>query len=186
MLVSGLVIWVLVHLFPSLLPAQRDRLAEKLGAPYQGIFALCILTALLLNIFGWRGAVPAQVYIPPGALRLPSMLLTVLGLILFVSASFPATRIKRVLRHPQLTGVLLWSLAHLLVNGDSRSLPLFGVIGAWSLVEMVTISRRDGAWQKPDTPAGWTQDILILVIGLAASALAIYFHPYLSGVALIA
>ena len=34
--------------------------------------------------------------------------------------------IKRVLRHPQLKGLGLWSAGHLCLNGDSKSLLLFG------------------------------------------------------------
>jgi hypothetical protein len=49
-----------------------------------------------------------------------------LAFILF-AASAMATSIKRFVRHPQLTGVLLWALAHLFSNGDGRSLVLFGV-----------------------------------------------------------
>ena len=46
------------------------------------------------------------------------------------------------------------------------------------------VNRRDGIWVKPGKPDGWGQEIIILVGGLALSALAFYFHEYLSGVAL--
>ena len=187
MLGAGLLIWIAVHLFPSVLPETRNKLQTRLGnGPYQGLFALLILAGLLLIVFGWRAAEPNLVYLPPTALRLPASVLTVIGLILMVAASFPGTRIKRFIRHPQLTGVNLWAVAHLLCNGDSRSLLLFGAIGAWTLVSIWSINRRDGAWDKPASPDGWKAEILIVFIGLAVSALAIYFHQYLAGVALIA
>ncbi|MDH3218717.1 MAG: NnrU family protein [Gammaproteobacteria bacterium] len=187
MLVIGLLLWVAVHLFPSLLPEQRQRLLHRIGAgTYQAIFALCILSGLLLIVFGWRDAVPTPVYNPPAALRQPAMLLVVIAFALLVAANFPATRVKRVLRHPQLSGVLLWAIAHLLMNGDSRSLLLFSVLGAWCLVSMLTINRRDGVWTKPDKPGGWGQDIVIAILALALSAAAVYFHEYLAGVALLA
>ncbi len=187
MLVAGLAIWILVHLFPSVLSESRQALITRLGnGPYQGLFALCILAGLMLIIFGWRSTVPEQWYLPPPGLRNPASALSVIAFILFVAANFPATRIKRVNRHPQLTGVLVWAVAHLLSSGDSRSAVLFGAIGAWSLVSMVTISRRDGDWVKPDPPNGWTQDILVVVIGLVVSAVVIYFHQYLAEIPLIA
>ncbi|MGB5440077.1 MAG: NnrU family protein, partial [Gammaproteobacteria bacterium] len=160
MLATGLLIWVVVHLFPSLLPKQRQKLISSIGdKAYQGIFALCILAGLLLMVFGWRSAIPTPVYTPLAELREPAMLLVVIAFVLLVAASFPSTRIKRVIRHPQLSGVLLWAIAHLLLNGDSRSLLLFPVLGVWSLVSMLTINRRDGIWIKPGKPDGWSQDI---------------------------
>ena len=38
----------------------------------------------------------------------------------------PTSGIMRVTRHPFLNGVAVWAVAHLLVNGDSASLVLFG------------------------------------------------------------
>jgi len=186
MLATGLLLWVVVHLFPSLLPEQRKKLISRIGdKAYQGIFALCILAGLLLIIFGWRSAIPTPVYTPLAELRVPAMLLVVIAFVLLVAASFPSTRIKRVIRHPQLSGVLLWAIAHLLMNGDSRSLLLFSVLGVWSLVSMLTINRRDGLWIKPGKPDGWGLDIIIVIVALAVSALAVYFHEYLAGIALI-
>ena len=182
----GLLIWVAVHLFPSLFPATRQSLTERLGnMAYQGVFALCILTGLLLIIFGWRNAVPTHVYAPPVALREPAMLLVVVGFILMAAANFPATRIKRFIRHPQLSGVLLWAIAHLLMNGDSRSLLLFVVIGLWALVSMFTINHRDGPWVRPVSPAGWIPEVIIVTAGIVVAVLISYFHEYLAGVPLV-
>jgi uncharacterized membrane protein len=151
---------------------------------YQGLFALCILGGLLLIIFGWKNTFPQPVYAPVAGLRGPAMLLVLAGLILIMAANFPATRFKRVIRHPQLSGVLLWAIAHLMVNGDSRSLWVFGVIGLWSLVSMFTINHRDGRWTRPESPASWTLDVIILAAGTAVTVLAAYFHEYLAGVKL--
>ena len=183
MLIAGLVIWVSVHLFPSAAPAARQRLVTKLGAnEYQGLFALCIIVGLLLIIFGWRSTSPLYIYSPLEQLRYPAMTIAVLGFILMVAANFP-TRIKRVIRHPQLTGVLFWAVAHLLLNGDSRSVIVFATMGCWCVLSMFTINRRDGAWVKP-VAAGWGREIIMLVVGLILAVIAVRFHHYLSGVAL--
>jgi uncharacterized membrane protein len=187
LLILGLLLWSGIHLFPSLMPDARKKLSAKLGEmQYQGLFAVCILLSLALIIIGWRSAVPAHVYAPIPALRHVAMLLVVVGFILMVAANFPATRIKRFLRHPQLTGVLLWSLAHLLANGDSRSLALFSVTAVWSLLSMKTINQRDGAWQKPESVMPLYAEALIVVIGAGVAAVAVWFHIYLSGIPLIA
>ncbi|MCP4340203.1 MAG: NnrU protein [Desulfobulbaceae bacterium] len=182
----GLIIWTLVHLFPSVFSDQRQRLISRIGNnPYQGLFAVLIIASLVLIVIGWRNTVPTQVYLPVEQLRLPSVLLTVAGLVLIVGANFPDTRLKYIFRHPQLTGVLVWAIAHLLMNGDNRSLLVFSVISLWCMVTMLTINRRDGEWQKPEKAAGWGQEIIMGAIGVIVAAIAIYFHQYLSGMALL-
>ncbi|MCP4472884.1 MAG: NnrU protein [Gammaproteobacteria bacterium] len=183
---TGLVIWTLVHLFPSVFPDKRQKLISRIGNnPYQGLFSILIIASLVLIVFGWRNTVPAQVYLPVEQLRLPSVLLTVASFILIVGANFPDTRLKLIFRHPQLTGVLVWAAAHLLMNGDNRSLLVFSVIGLWCAVTMLTINRRDGEWQKPEKTAGWGQEVIMGAIGVIVAAIAIYFHQYLSGIALL-
>ena len=71
-----------------------------------------------------------------------------MGFILFFAA-YPPTNVKRLLRHPQLTGVALWGVGHLLANGESRSIVLFGGLTLWAIAEIVVINRRDGARDKP-------------------------------------
>ena len=111
------------------------------------------------------------------------MLLVLLGFILFVASGQP-TRIKQYLRHPQLTGLILWAAAHLLMNGDSRSLVLFGGLGLWAILEIVFINRRDGEWVKPEVPA-LAQDIKILVISVVVYVAVAFAHPWLAGVAIM-
>jgi uncharacterized membrane protein len=182
----GLLLWIFVHLFPSLAPGARNQLVARMGLnPYKGIFSLLIIAGVLLIVLGWRATDPVYFYHPPPGMRHGAMLLVVIGFILMVAASFPKTRIKRFLRHPQLTGVLLWAIAHLFVNGDSRSLLVFGSIAAWCVVSMLLINRRDGAWIKPAVVQGWGREALIPVIGIALSLLVVRFHQYLSGIPLV-
>ena len=72
-------------------------------------------------------------------------------------------------------------MAHLLANGDSRSLVLFGGLAAWCVLEMLLINRRDGAWVKP-APPSWTVEVIGIAIGLAVAALFIGIHPWIAGV----
>ncbi|MEM8769976.1 MAG: NnrU family protein, partial [Pseudomonadota bacterium] len=58
LLIAGVVMWTIVHLFPSLAPGARAQLLERLGeGPYKGFFAVDIVIAILLMVFGWRSAV---------------------------------------------------------------------------------------------------------------------------------
>lgn len=150
---------------------------------YKGIFSLLMVAALLLIVFGWRSIdQPTYYYTLPFWTRHLGMFLMLIAFILFVASGMP-TRIKQVLRHPQLTGMAIWAAAHLMMNGDSRSLVLFGGLGIWAVLEMVFINRRDGEWVKPEVP-GMGQEVKILVISLVVVAVVIFAHPWLSGVAI--
>ncbi len=62
----------------------------------------------------------------------------------FIAGSQVGARVVGVIRHPQLTAVKLWAVAHLLVNGDSASLILFGGLLVWAALEVVIINQQDG------------------------------------------
>ena len=111
------------------------------------------------------------------------MLLVLLGFILFFAARAP-TNLKRIFRHPQLTGVHVWALGHLLANGDARSILLFGTFAAWPIVEMSFINRRDGAWQKP-APRPVRNDVILVAAATAIYAVVLYFHGSWFGMPLI-
>lgn len=184
MLIIGVLLWIAVHLSPSVLPGVRSALIGKLGeGPYKGLFALDVVIAILLMLFGWRSATPEHWYTPPLA-GMPGAVfpLVVIAFVLMGAANAP-TNLKRHLRHPMLTGVIVWAGAHLLANGDSRSVILFGGLGLWAAIAILTINRRDGAWEKPAAVAA-SKDIVLVMIGAALTALVALFHGYLSGVPL--
>ena len=182
LLAIGILLFAGVHLIPSLAPALKASWYDRLGENgYKGSFSLLLLAALALIIIAWRNTLPTLVYLPSPALHGPAMGLLVIAFLLLVVSS-RKSRLRRLVRHPQLTGVILWGIAHLLLNGENRSLLLFGGISFWAIVEILAINRRDGAWHKPDAPP-WSAEIATLVITGAVIALVIYVHPWLAGVA---
>lgn len=184
LLITGVGLWVVAHLFKAALPALRNRVEQKLGpGPYRGLFSLVIVGSLVLIVVGWRSALPHPVYNPPMAAGPVVSILVLVGLILFFASNF-AGNIKRFIRHPQMTGTVLWGVAHLLVNGDIRSLTLFGGFTLWALLEIVLINRRDGPRQRP-SPAAIKHDVIPVVIGTVAFAALLYFHQTLFGVAVL-
>jgi hypothetical protein len=77
--------------------------------------------------------------------------------------------------------VATWAGAHLLANGDSRSLVLFGGLGVWAVLEIILINRRDGAWEKPE-PLPLSADVTPLIAAAVAFAVLLFVHPWISGV----
>jgi uncharacterized membrane protein len=185
LLIAGIVAWSAMHLFPAVLPGARLELVDRLGrGPWRGLFSLVIISSLVLIVFGWRSSVPDFVYTPPLAGSPVPAVLVLIAFVLFVAARVPSN-IKRMLRHPQLTGLILWVVAHLLANGDSRSIALFGGLGCWALAEIVLINRRDGAWERPDARP-ILADVIVVIAAAFAFALVLYFHERLFGVPPIA
>ncbi len=177
----GVLLWVVVHFIPSVAPGLRASLVERIGEnPYKGIFALTLVLSIALMVIGWRSTTPEIIYLPPAwAPPLTSMLMLI-AVLLFGAAHQP-TRIRKFIRHPQLTGMVVWSLSHLLSNGDSRSLVLFGGLGLWALIEMPLISRREGVWERPYGPA-LSVEIRGILISAVIFFVLVFLHPYFAGV----
>jgi uncharacterized membrane protein len=181
LLAFGLLLFAGLHLVRSLAPGMRKALLERLGEnAYKAIFSLLVLAALALIVFGWRAATPAFIYTPSPALTMPALLLLMLAFLLMVVSTRPS-RLRRVVRHPQLSGVVLWGIAHLLLNGDSRALLLFTGMTVWAVVEILAINHRDGSWVKPQAP-GPAAELVNLLIAVGVVALVVYLHPWLAGV----
>ena len=184
LLIAGVLLWSGLHLLPVAIRGPRQGLVDRLGeGGYKGIFSLLMLAAIALMGFGWRGAQPSYMYSPSYEMRWAGIILTVIAFVLMAAANRPS-RIGRLVRHPQLTGVLAWAVAHLLANGDSRSLVLFGGFAIWSAITIVLINRRDGAWQKPEPPS-WIREIVGILIGVAVWGLFVAIHRWIAGVAVI-
>lgn len=181
----GILMWIGVHLIPALTPGIKTRWKDALGKNgYMASFSLLLLLALVLIIMGWRTAIPGYLYALPSSVDIVTILMMWLASILFIAAKMP-TRIKQYIRHPQLFGVSLWAIAHLLANGDTRSVTLFGSMLVWAVAEMFAINHRDGAWKRP-LVRPIRADFVLIAVGTAFFLGLIYLHPYLSGVPLTA
>ncbi len=183
LLILGLLLWSGVHLIPALTIPLKTTWKNRLGDKgYQLSFSLIVVLSLVLIVFGWRSITPTTLYTLPEYTRPIAFFLMVLAFLLF-GASHHVTRIKQYFRHPQLSSVIVWSFAHLLVNGDNRSLVLFGGMGIWAILEIFVINRREGVWVKGEIP-GWPVEIKGSLISLAIFAVAVLAHPYIAGVSL--
>jgi len=179
-LVLGVSLWSVMHFIPAIAVDFRKNLISKIGEnPYKGLFALFMFLALYLVISGWKATIPVNLYLPPVWGRHVTALLVLIAFILIV-APYHATNLKRFLRHPQLTGVIIWGIGHLLANGESRSIVLFGGLTAWAVIEILLLNRRDGAWTKPD-PVPVKKDLILTVAGLVVYVVIAASHQWLFG-----
>ena len=185
-LILGLAVFLATHVFVSFREA-RASVIERVGLPvYRGLFAIVSLVGLALIVWGYaqyRAHDLIQLWSPPAFMRHITVGL-VLFAVIFVVAAFVPSHIKTRLKHPMLAGVKTWALAHLLSNGDLGSILLFGTFLAWGVYARIAAKRRGdiGAAAKP-APDGWTNDIIVVVLGAAIFlALGFWFHPYVIGV----
>lgn len=181
---AGVLLFCLTHLYPAVFAASRAAAGAKIGqTAYKGIHSLLIILSLVMIVYGWQGAKDITLlYTPPAWGPMVTVLLMFVAVFLFVSAR-AGGNIKRLVRHPQLSSIILWGVAHLLSNGDSRSLTLFGTMIVWAVLQMFFLNRRDGAWQKPDKfPV--LRDIITLVVSAVIFIALMSGHAYFTGVAL--
>jgi uncharacterized membrane protein len=164
-IVLGLALWWGAHLFKRLAPARR----AAMGDAGKGLATAGILAGVVLMVIGYRGNEAPDLWYPPAFLTHVNNLLMLLAFYLY-AASGMKTRITGVIRHPQLTAVKTWAVAHLLVNGDWASVVLFGGILAWAVVEVIVINRAEPRPAAP-APASMGKEIgavigAVLVMGL--------------------
>ena len=182
--ILGLVIFLGTHVFVTMRDRRAALVAQVGEWPYRGLFSLVSIVGLVLIGYGfaaYRAAGPIMVWYPPVWTRHIVVALMWPASILVAAAYIPGN-IKRALKHPMLVGVKTWAFAHLLSNGDLGSILLFGTFLAWGVYARISAKRRTDV--KPITaPAGWTNDALVVAIGVVVYlALGYAFHPVVIGV----
>lgn len=182
LLILGVVLFAVAHLGTTAFSGVRASLSDRIGAgPVKGIAALLLVLSVYLIIQGWRAADYAVLWTLPGWAAHVVVLLMLPALILFFG-SYPGSKMRALVRHPQLTGFKLWATLHLLVNGDTRSLVLFGGLLAWGVVELILLNRRDGKGALPPVSPSLVKAWGAVPIGILAWVVIIAFHARLFGV----
>ena len=181
----GILLWSVAHLFPSVLPDVRKEFVEKLEEKkYMGIFAGVILLSLLLIVLGWCNSAVDILYNAPALGKSLNMLFMLVAIVL-LGASHGTSRLRQYVRHPMLTGMHIWALGHLLANGETRSVLLFGGMLVWSSLSIYFINKRDGAWVKPVEIASMEKEIRLVAISVVVYLLLVLLHPYFTGVSVM-
>ena len=112
MLVLGMLLFAVVHFIPSLAPGIKQGALEKMGeGGYKGIFSLLLFASFGLMIMGWRSTEPTLVYVAPAVLHKVAIGVLMLAF-LVLAATYRDSRLRLLIRHPQLTGVALWGVGH--------------------------------------------------------------------------
>lgn len=169
LLIFGNILWIIAHTFKRLLPNFRN----SLGNAGKGAVAVLIIISLVLMIIGYRSAEYIGVWTPPQFFLHINNLMMVAAVFVF-AIGHTKGRLRGRLRHPMLTSVKIWALAHLLVNGDLASIILFGSMLAWAAMAVVLINRSE-TWEQPE-PGEAKKDAVLVVIVLSVYVLVSGIH----------
>lgn len=173
LIAAGLFLWSAVHFWKRMAPDHRAGFGEK----GKGIVALGSVIAIVLMVIGYRAAEGAFFWGRSSATTGINNLLMLFAFYLFATSG-AKTRITKMIRHPQLTAVVVWCVAHVLVNGDSPSFLLFGGLGVWAFAEMIVISRADGP-REPYHAVPIKKEVTAIVATLVVFSVVSGIHLWL-------
>jgi uncharacterized membrane protein len=179
-LLIGIALFFFVHSIPMMSGVKTPLLARMGENRFKGLFSLFAMTGFVAIVFGMGSAPFQPVWTPPPWSHHVTKLAMPVAFCLLVAAYIPSN-FRRFIRNPMLSGVLLWSLAHLVSNGDLASILLFGSFGIFSVADIISANKRSAPAVPAKKPA-WL-DVLVIVAGLVAFWLVRYYHAPLFGVA---
>tara|TARA_B100000497_G_scaffold118594_1_gene145037 strand:+ start:854 stop:1402 length:549 start_codon:yes stop_codon:yes gene_type:complete len=171
---SGVLLWSLAHLLKRVAPGWRARLGSA-GRP---LVAVSIVLSVILMILGYQQAEGPIWWGRQSALVGINNLLVLIGFYM-ITGSIIGARISRFIRHPQLTAIKLWAIAHLLVNGDLASLILFGGLLIWAVLTVMLINRQEKSPVQEQGPVAWLREAGALSTAIVIYGLVGYAHGWL-------
>lgn len=185
-LLVGLILFLGMHSVRVVADGWRSRVVARIGAqPWKGLYSAVSGVGLGLVIWGFSLAREdgSVLWAPvPGATHWTASL-TLLAFVLLTATYVPGNRIRGAVGNPMVLSVVFWSAGHLLANGRSQDLALFGGFLVWGLLDFIAATRRDRAAGKTMVEGSLVRDSLVIVIGFASWALfALVLHAWLFGV----
>jgi uncharacterized membrane protein len=182
LLITGLFVFLGIHLLPAL-PRARLAVLARLGENrYKAAYSLASALGLALIVAGYAFSDDrARVFAPLAAARAIAPYAMILSFILFAAANMRG-HLRRIVVHPMLIGLLVWSIVHLLANGDRTGTVLFGAFAAYAIVDLASAIGRSAV--KPFEPM-FKHDVIAVVGGTLVALAVMAFHRMLFGVPVV-
>lgn len=183
-LIIGLAIFLGIHSVSIAAPGLRARAVASMGPnAWRGVYSLISAVGFALILYGYHLArqTPVVLYMAPTWLRYITLVLMLPVFPLTLAAYLPG-RIKTAMKHPMLSAVKFWALAHLLSNGMLADVLLFGSFLVWAIADRISFKRRPPQVMKT-APPGRLNDLVAVIGGLVVYAVFILWaHLQLFGV----
>jgi uncharacterized membrane protein len=182
--VLGLVGFLGVHSLSIVSWDARQRLVQRFGAgKFKSVYSAVSIATFVLMVWGYGQARldPVVLYHPPAWTRHLVWLL-MLPVFPLLVATYAKGKISSAVKHPMLTAIKTWALAHLIANGTLVDLLLFGGFLAWAVMDRISLKRRPVDTTPEPRPWG-AGDAIAIVVGLALyGAFFMWLHTMLIGV----
>ena len=180
LLIAGLAIFFVIHAVPAL--NIKNSLITKFGeGPYKGVFSLIAIAGMVMIVYGKGGSEFITIWTPPAWSRHATMLIMLLAVPMLVISLIP-NNFRKKIRHPMLIAVSLWSIGHLLTNGDLASILLFGSFLIFAVSKMYSQSKRS-PFIAPGN-VSMALNVVTLIAGIVLYGVFVYFHRYIAGIPL--
>ncbi|MCK0142725.1 NnrU family protein [Aliiroseovarius sp. F20344] len=170
LLIAGLALWYVGHFWKRALPGAHANMGQRA----KGISAIMILISVVFMVIGYRMTESYDLHTLPSALRHVNNLLVLFALY-FMSPGPSKGAIFYKMRHPMLTGFIIWAVAHIMVNPDLASMVLFGALTVWAVLEITVINRAEPDWQ-PNPKGAIAKDAMFFVASIVLLVIIGYIH----------
>lgn len=185
-LILGLIIFLGVHSVRIVADDWRTHSRARIGnLPWEGIFSAIALLGLGLIVWGFGLArqQPVQLWSPPVGMRHLASLLTLISFVLLAAAYVPRNLVKTYTHHPMVLAVKVWALAHLLANGNSAHVLLFGSFLVWAIIDFGAARRRDRTAGTRYSGGSASATGITVALGVAAwLSVTLWLHGWVLGV----
>lgn len=169
-LILGLALWYIGHFWKRALPQRHAAMGDKA----KGVSALVILASVVLMVIGYKMWESYDLFTYPSFFKHINNLAILIAIYLMSPGPSKGALLYKM-RHPMLTGMIVWALAHMMVNPDPASYVLFGGLTVWAVAEMKIINAADPNWPTP--PKGSiAKDAMFLVASVILLAVIGYIH----------
>ncbi|MCM2291150.1 NnrU family protein [Allorhizobium sp. BGMRC 0089] len=189
LLIVGLVLFLGLHLVRVVAPGFRSAMVGMIGLNgWKGLYSLVALVALALIAYGYSLAPVVNVWFPPPGMNHLTVTLMLIATICLVASLLPAGQIAAKTKHPMVLAIKIWAFAHLLSNGDLRSILLFASFLAWGVILRIALKRRERAGELVRPPfVSARYDAYAVIIGLVVwAAITFKLHELIIGVSPLA
>ena len=146
--VTGFIIFLISHSANIFFQNLKTILVNKVGLLlWKIIVSLLAILGFVLMVTHYQEAKSFSINLwsPNIPILYLSYILNFFAIWLVVSAYVPRNVIKLKLKHPMILGVKTWAFAHLLVNGDTFSIFVFGITLAWAILSFRTARKTASA-----------------------------------------